>query len=66
MDIPSLTALPSGCTFHPRCGAFEEGLCDVTVPQLTLVGPSQTAACLVAAREHGVPTPGVQSHERGA
>lgn len=66
MDIPSLTALPSGCTFHPRCGAFEEGLCDVTVPQLTLVGPSQTAACLVAARDHGVPTPGVRGNERGA
>lgn len=65
MDIPSLTALPSGCTFHPRCGAFEEGLCDVTVPQLSLVGPSQTAACLVAARDHGVPTPGVRSDGRG-
>ena len=54
MDIPSLTALPSGCTFHPRCGAFEAGLCDTASPELKTIKPEHTAACLVAQRDHGV------------
>jgi oligopeptide/dipeptide ABC transporter ATP-binding protein len=33
-DIPRLTELPPGCSFHPRCPWFVPGLCDVTVPQL--------------------------------
>ncbi len=67
MDIPSLAALPSGCNFHPRCGAFEEGLCDVQEPQLALVGPSQSAACLVAERDHGIAAVDVdRGSERGA
>jgi peptide/nickel transport system ATP-binding protein len=51
MDIPSLTALPSGCTFNPRCPLFEEGLCDVTVPDLTEIKPAHSAACHVVARD---------------
>ena len=54
MDIPSLAALPSGCTFHPRCPAFEEGLCDAKVPPLVDILPAHAAACLVAARDAGV------------
>ncbi|OIV38334.1 peptide ABC transporter ATP-binding protein [Mangrovactinospora gilvigrisea] len=34
VDIPSLLALPSGCTFHPRCPLFREGLCDTADPPL--------------------------------
>ncbi|QPC84071.1 ABC transporter ATP-binding protein [Phototrophicus methaneseepsis] len=33
-DIPSLTELPPGCSFHPRCPWFVPGVCDTTVPQL--------------------------------
>jgi oligopeptide/dipeptide ABC transporter ATP-binding protein len=33
-DIPRLTELPPGCSFHPRCPWFVPGLCDVNVPQL--------------------------------
>ncbi len=33
-DIPRLTELPPGCSFHPRCPWYVEGLCDVEVPQL--------------------------------
>lgn len=65
MDIPSLTDLPSGCTFHPRCGAFEEGLCDVTVPKLELLSPGHAAACLVAQRDHATATPAAQSTDGG-
>jgi peptide/nickel transport system ATP-binding protein len=33
-EIPRLTAIPSGCAFHPRCPFFVPGVCDVTMPQL--------------------------------
>jgi oligopeptide/dipeptide ABC transporter ATP-binding protein len=33
-DIPRLTELPAGCTFHPRCPWFAPGVCDVTLPIL--------------------------------
>ncbi|GAB3228746.1 ABC transporter ATP-binding protein [Glycomyces halotolerans] len=54
-DIPSLTDLPAGCTFHPRCPAFEPGLCDASEPRL---GPvhGRRLACHVAAR--GAPAQG--------
>jgi oligopeptide/dipeptide ABC transporter ATP-binding protein len=54
MDIPSLLALPSGCTFHPRCHRFEEGLCDVVVPELTPITERQSASCHVVVREAGI------------
>jgi peptide/nickel transport system ATP-binding protein len=51
LDIPNLTALPSGCVFHPRCPFFVPGLCDQVVPQLIDVGEGRSAACHVVARE---------------
>jgi peptide/nickel transport system ATP-binding protein len=53
-DIPSLAALPSGCTFHPRCPRFEEGLCDVVSPELTLVDPRRDVSCHMVARDAGL------------
>jgi peptide/nickel transport system ATP-binding protein len=50
MDIPSLLHLPGGCTFHPRCPLFEEGLCDVQRPELTEAGDRRAVACHVVAR----------------
>jgi peptide/nickel transport system ATP-binding protein len=52
-DIPSLAALPSGCTFHPRCPMYEEGLCDVMSPELVPVGTRRQVSCHVVARESG-------------
>ena len=52
-EVPSLLALPPGCTFHPRCPLAEPGLCDVLVPEL-LPLPAREArevACHVAIRE---------------
>jgi oligopeptide/dipeptide ABC transporter ATP-binding protein len=51
MEIPSLTDLPSGCSFHPRCGMFEPGLCDGEVPALVEVRSKQSTACHVVARD---------------
>ena len=53
LDIPSLLHLPAGCTFHPRCPRFEEGLCDREVPQLVDAGNGTQVACHVVAREMG-------------
>ncbi len=46
-DIPSLTAIPPGCAFHPRCPFFVPGVCDVAPPPLD-VPPNyeQQVACL--------------------
>lgn len=51
-EIPSLTAIPSGCAFHPRCPFYEPGLCDGEVPQLEKVEEfEQSVACLPLTRE---------------
>lgn len=47
LDIPSLSALPSGCVFHPRCPYFVEGVCDVTEPKLIEIGDNRLVACHV-------------------
>lgn len=45
-DIPSLTEIPAGCAFHPRCPFFVPGLCDAQVPPLAdASGFSQQVAC---------------------
>jgi len=48
LDIPSLLNLPSGCTFHPRCPFYQEGLCDVERPPLESVDGKHQAACYLA------------------
>jgi len=48
-DVPRLTELPPGCSFHPRCPWFVPGLCDETVPELEPVPHEPTdaeVACL--------------------
>ena len=46
-DIPSLLALPTGCTFHPRCPYFVPDVCDTAVPPLVAVPGGGRAACPV-------------------
>jgi peptide/nickel transport system ATP-binding protein len=51
-DIPSLTAIPSGCAFHPRCPFYRPGVCDADVPSLeTIDGFNQEIACTPLTRE---------------
>lgn len=46
-DIPSLTNIPRGCAFHPRCPFFVAGTCDVDVPPLQPApGHPQDVACI--------------------
>lgn len=52
-DIPRLTELPPGCSFHPRCPWYVEGVCDVEVPGLKPVpnsGSKAEVACIPLAR----------------
>jgi len=35
-DIPRLTELPTGCSFHPRCPWYIDDVCDREVPQLNI------------------------------
>jgi peptide/nickel transport system ATP-binding protein len=51
LEIPSLLRLPTGCTFHPRCPLFEEGLCDTVRPELVAAGERRAVACHVVARD---------------
>lgn len=51
-DVPSLTRMPGGCAFHPRCPAqyFVPGVCDVHRPELATTSvPGTEAACHVSA-----------------
>ena len=46
-DIPSLTQIPPGCSFHPRCPFFVPGVCDTRVPPLANpAGFTQDVACI--------------------
>ena len=47
---PSMIALPSGCSFNPRCGRKNEvgaSKCETQMPELTLRGDGHTARCFI-------------------
>jgi len=46
-EIPSLLALPRGCTFHPRCPYSLPGQCDGAVPPLEPLPEGGRVACPV-------------------
>ena len=46
-DVPNLAALPSGCSFHPRCPHATDA-CKAYDPELRSVEPDREAACLHA------------------
>jgi oligopeptide/dipeptide ABC transporter ATP-binding protein len=45
-NVPSLTALPSGCAFEPRC-ALRQPDCTVVMPELRVAGPQHRARCIL-------------------
>jgi peptide/nickel transport system ATP-binding protein/oligopeptide transport system ATP-binding protein len=47
-DVPSATAVPTGCRFAPRC-AFAEARCREIDPPLTTLDDGRAAACIRAA-----------------
>lgn len=50
LDIPSLLNLPPGCTFHPRCPYYEEGLCNTKEPELVEIEDGHQVSCHMAIR----------------
>ena len=38
---------PTGCTFHPRCPAFMDGVCDRRVPRTVSLGDGRDVSCLL-------------------
>lgn len=44
-NVPSALALPSGCSFHPRCRHHVSGVCDDHVPQLETYAPERSVRC---------------------
>jgi peptide/nickel transport system ATP-binding protein len=54
-DPPQPDAIPSGCSFHPRCPvAFDE--CPTVIPDLYEAGERRRAACLLVREQAGVST----------
>jgi len=45
-NVPSLTALPSGCAFEPRC-ALRQTECTIAMPELRVAGPQHRARCIL-------------------
>jgi len=66
IEVPSLLNLPPGCTFHPRCPLFEQGLCDVVVPELTPLSARNGVSCHVAVRAYGKDVADGQAAPAGA
>jgi peptide/nickel transport system ATP-binding protein len=44
-EVPSVMGVPHACRFHPRCGSFMAGKCDVIDPPLIEVRPARFVAC---------------------
>ena len=44
-NVPSASAFPPGCAFHPRCAHFESALCDDGIPPLESVAPDHLVRC---------------------
>jgi len=45
-NVPSLTALPPGCAFEPRC-ALRQTECTIAMPELRVAGPEHRARCIL-------------------
>jgi oligopeptide/dipeptide ABC transporter ATP-binding protein len=46
-SVPSLTEIPPGCPFHPRCPYYEKGSCDIGgPPELEKLDGEHYAACV--------------------
>jgi peptide/nickel transport system ATP-binding protein len=45
--VPDPFHRPTGCTFHPRCPAFMDGVCDRRVPPTVSLGDGRDVSCLL-------------------
>ena len=60
--VPSLTAPPPGCRFHPRC-PHAMPVCATAVPPLAVVAPGQVSACWLG-QQAGALAPGAEPEEQ--
>jgi oligopeptide/dipeptide ABC transporter ATP-binding protein len=44
-DVPSPVNPPEACVFHPRCPRFQDGKCNVDLPELRQFEGNHQAAC---------------------
>jgi len=51
-SVPSLTALPSGCAFEPRC-PLRLAECTAAMPELRNAGPGHRARCILVESTNG-------------
>jgi oligopeptide/dipeptide ABC transporter ATP-binding protein len=52
-DLPSPLNPPTGCTFHTRCPIAEQGICDVSAPELRSVNSGRhEASCHLRTGDH--------------
>jgi len=54
--MPTLTDIPPGCAFHPRC-RYRATLCELQVPELARTAPGHRVAChmVAAGSDHWTP-----------
>jgi oligopeptide/dipeptide ABC transporter ATP-binding protein len=45
--VPSPFAIPRGCSFHPRCPKFMNGVCNVAAPPVVDVGGGHLVRCFL-------------------
>ncbi|MFW6286987.1 MAG: ABC transporter ATP-binding protein [Candidatus Sumerlaeota bacterium] len=63
-SVPSLTHIPPGCPFHPRCDYYEEGLCDLgDPPPMFKIDSERSAACLRLKQIHDIEVTQEVAHE---
>jgi peptide/nickel transport system ATP-binding protein len=43
--VPNPRNMPPGCSFHPRCSRFMQGLCDKQMPEMTDLGNGHLVRC---------------------
>jgi peptide/nickel transport system ATP-binding protein len=69
-SVPSLTEIPPGCPFHPRCPHAAPGLCDQGAPpRIEAVAPGRGVACVRAEEvraERAVRPSGLEAGEQRA
>ena len=46
-SIPHPQNRPAGCSFHPRCQSFIDGVCDAREPELVSVNAEQDVSCFL-------------------
>jgi peptide/nickel transport system ATP-binding protein len=53
-SVPDPYSRVSGCPFHPRCPAAMPGICDVTMPDETVIGDRHTVRCHLYPQSSGI------------